>query len=528
LPAGEPVIAVLPLENLSSDPALSYQGDGIAETMTAALSKIGAVVISRAVVLESIKKDRDPRRVAADLGASFLVDGSVEPAGDQLLITVRLVTPDGRVVWGDSYNGRAADSLHLRDMVTTGAVASVRDKVGGKPLTQLPSPGTSNAAALTAYWEGRSMLDRATSPERVLSAISSFQRAVALDPAFALGYAGLAEGYWQQYVQTNEPSLTQKALEAALKGLQLGSDRPAVIVAASTVYNGLGQYDEAVKMLRRAAEIEPGNEGTERALAKALLASGAIDEAVRVFQDTARANPRGWRNHYELGMAFYRLRRLPEAADALSRAIELNSTDPRLYGNLGNTFAQMGDNAQALANFERANQLVPSRMGLANIGTIRYRMGQFDDARKAFESALDLDANYYLTHYSLADTYVRLGRADDARREYQNALSLGMKALQVNPKDAEALARVAVCEAKLGRLPEATRDATTAASLAPNLPEVQYKRAVVHALAGDRAAALDALQRALSLGFSVQEARADFDLATLKGSPQFDALVGSR
>lgn len=528
-PVREPVIAVLPLQNRSTDRSLDFYGDGFADTLTMALLQIkGPVVLSRAVVLEAIRRNRDPRRVAADLGAAYLVDGSIQPLDQELQVTLQLVARDGRLVWSNSYTAASNELLSLHRIVALGIVRGVRETLGGRSVDEVPTPGTSNANALTAYWKGRSVLDRAASADAVTAAIADFQRAVDLDPGFALGHAGLAEGHWQKYQLVHDEALPRQALEASLKALQLAPDQPAVIVAAATVYNGLGQSDEAVRILRGAQQDEPSNENVQRVLSKALLASGRTDEGLRLLEDATRANPASWRNYFELGMARYQLRRLPEAADALSRALELNPNDPRLLGNLGTTYAQMWDNERAVDNFERANQLVPSRMGFANIGTVRYRLGQYEEARQAFEQAIQLDSNYPTTHYSLGDTYMRLGRAADARREYEKALALGLEALEVNERDAETVARVAVFEAKLGRLDQAAARIDQAVALAPNLPEVHYKRAVVNALRRDQSSALQALERALALGFSAREAREDFDLVPLRGTARYKALVGAR
>src|SRR5205807_1197378 len=112
---GPRVVAVLPLENLSGDPAKQYLGAGVAETLTMALSKVNsATVISRSEVQEAIRSTREPRKVAQDLHASLLVDGSVQQAGDDILISLRIFDPDGKQRWSNSYPGKSSEIFALQ------------------------------------------------------------------------------------------------------------------------------------------------------------------------------------------------------------------------------------------------------------------------------------------------------------------------------------------------------------------------------------------------------------------------------
>ena len=154
-------------------------------------------------------------------------------------------------------------------------------------------------------------------------------------------------------------------------------------------------------------------------------------------------------------------------------------------------------------------------------------MGKFAEAATAYEAALRLEAKAPVTHGNLGDAYLRLGRTAAAVREFTTARQMAQAALRVNEKDVRSLSRAAVFEAKLGLKAEASAHAVQAIALAPRDPDVQYKQAVVAALTGDRPTALRALDQALTLGFKANDARNDYDLAAIKNSPEFTALLNN-
>ena len=521
---GHRVVAVLPLENLSGDPSKQYLGTGVSETLTMALSKVSTLtVISRAEVQEAMRRAKDPGKVAQDLHASFLIDGSVQEVKEHLLVTLRLVQPDGRVTWSEQYEDAASSIFALHRPMAADLVRQLQVTSGNRP--DLTMPPTSNVDALTAYWQGRALLERAVAPNDFEQALAMFSKAVELDPNFALGYAGEADTYWGHYLVTRDQKLPRKALEAGLAAMRLDANQPAVRISLATIYQGMGQYDEAIGALRRAMELQPSNDDVHRTLAVVFDAQGKADEGVRELTEAIRIRPEHWINHYELGRLYYRIRHLPDAAAAYQRALELRPNDARIIGNLGTVYYQLWDNDRALEYFNRANKLRPSSRGFANVCSIYQRLGRFDEAVQACREAITLTPQFDLAHYNLGDAYLRLNRVDEARREFKTARELWLGTARINDKDARTIARIATCEAKLGMTALADSHAATAAALAPQDPEVQYKRAVVDALAGRRDGALKALKRALELGFSRREAREDYDLNAIKRSPEFEALV---
>jgi protein O-GlcNAc transferase len=302
-------------------------------------------------------------------------------------------------------------------------------------------------------------------------------------------------------------------------------------VAVATVYQGRGQNDAAVEQLRRALELQPSNDDAHRVLGRVLAAQGKSDEAIGEMQRAIEIRPRRWTNYNVLAEIYFRLRRLPDAAATLQRALEIDPNDARTYTSLGAVYAEMGEYTRAIDMLNRSIAITPTGLALSNLGTAYYRLTRFPDAARfpdavnAYEGALRLDSKSALLHGNLGDAYLRVGRKADAAREFGLAREGALAALRVNDKDTRAMSRAAVFEAKLGMARAAADRAEQAVSLAPGDPEVQYKRAVVAALIGDRAGALSALNVALTLGFNAEEARNDYDLASIKDSPEFTDLL---
>jgi tetratricopeptide (TPR) repeat protein len=359
---------------------------------------------------------------------------------------------------------------------------------------------------------------------------AAFGSTVALDPRFALGYAGLADTYWQEYLVTRDGALPTQALEAGLNALKLDPNQPATRVAVAAVYQGMGQYDAAIDQLKRALDVQPSNDDAHRTYALVLNAQGKPDEALAELQQAIAFRPHRWTNLNELARLYYQQRRLADAVAAYERALEILPNDPRTYVSLAGVYLDMGNPQRGLEFSERANRIEPTGRALTNMGTAYYRLGRFADAVDAYTAATRFAdaARSPVLHGNLGDTYLRLNRPADAKREFASARMLTLDALKVNDKDASNLARIGAFEAKLGMADEAAAHAAQAVAIAPRDPNVRFKLAVVNAIIGRHADALRALKEAIALGYKALEASADYDLAGIKSSPEFAQIVGGQ
>jgi serine/threonine-protein kinase len=521
-----PVVAVLPLSNVGSNPADEYLGVGIADSLITHLAGVPAVtVVSRSATLESDARLSGTRALARDLGVTFVVNGGVQRADNRIRVTLNLVRPDDSVAWGREFDGTFEEFFALQRRMAEDLSAALQVTLTRAQRERLARPPAASVDAYADYSRGRALLERPDVAGNVGRAIEAFESALGKDPAFALAHAGLGEAYWARYQETKEADWTARAQASITEALRLDPEQPRTRFALALLYQGTGRTEAAVEELRRVLTQQPSNDDARRLLGGILANRGQWDEAIAELRAAVALRPEYWRNHSSLGNVYFRTGRHPEAIAAFSTVTRLQPDNSRGFQMLGTAYQNAGDNRRALENYRRAIEVAPDTLAYSNMGTILYDEGRFREAAIAYEQAVRLGPPSAATQRNLGDAYARLGETARARQAYQRAVELSEQALKVNPGDAQILSRLAVYEAKLGRHAEAAAHVAQAAASSSTDADVSYRKAVVHALAGQRRAALAALSEALVRGFSATRARVDYDLRTLQPLPEFQTLV---
>ncbi|HSR54252.1 MAG TPA: tetratricopeptide repeat protein [Acidobacteriota bacterium] len=520
-----PVVGVLPLENLSGDPSVSSVGLGIAHTLTTSLSNLGSVtMISPSTTLRMAATGDETADIAAELGADYLVSGSVQQSSGRLLVTLHLVK-DNSVIWGGETQGNLEDLFELQHRLAGQVADALHLALSEDERRRLQRRPTLDNKAYAEYLQARAFLERPDVEGNQQRAVQLFRSAIDRDESFALAHAGLGDAYWALYESTKNPSWTDKARQAIQRAIELNPDLPEVRVSLAVIYEGTGQNEKAIEELRGALALQPNNDDAHRLLGNVLRAEGRVEEAIESYQQAIACRPDYWRNHRALGLAYFDAGRYQDAISAFTRVTELQPDSAWGYQSVGVAHHAAGNLDDAISWYTRALAEGPSAAAYSNLGTIHYRRGEFEKAVRNYEEALQLHPRRVATLRNLGDAYTRLGQADQAEDCYQRAVDLIGESLQVNAKDARQLGLLALLEAKLGQRQQALRHAEEAVSLAPGDNQVLYRRAVVSALCGKREAALRYLKDALDRGYSLSEAQLDDDLAVLKNSPAFQRLL---
>ncbi|HEV8608577.1 MAG TPA: serine/threonine-protein kinase, partial [Thermoanaerobaculia bacterium] len=214
-------LAVLPLENLSQDPAQDYFADGMTDELIARLSKISALrVISRTSTMRYKGSKKSLPEIARDLQVDAVVEGSVQRSGDRVRINARLIDDAERQMWSEGYDRELRDVLSIQSDVASSIAREIRVKVAPGESSQLASKGPIDPEAYQAYLQGRVAFLRFT-PESLAEAEEYFNRAIAKDPQYALAYAGLADTYIQLAGRVRPPReampKARKAIDRALE-----------------------------------------------------------------------------------------------------------------------------------------------------------------------------------------------------------------------------------------------------------------------------------------------------------------------
>ena len=529
------VVAILPPTYVGDEADLEAVGAGVSSVLAGNLSLIpGVTLVSRASTAPYTGARRqDLLKVGRDLGASFILDLSLRRAATGVRVNAKLWRrSQAASPWTRSYED---DALNVQREVVDGVVAALSEagaiRTGSLTpairarLLRLPTP---SSEAFDTYARARSLLDRRDVAGNRERAVILFEAAVAKDPRFALGYAGLTDAYAAMYQATKDVAWVNKAGDAATRALAIDGDQAAVRYSLASLRFATGQPAEAVNQLRLAIALQPENDDAHRLLGRILAEQGKVDEGVAEVRQAIGLRPEYGGHYFMLGFILYNAGRYREALEAYRRVTELQPDFAGGFEMLGTTYHVLGQAQQAIGYYEHAVRLGPSATAYANLGYFYYVGGRFTDALTAYQEALARDPRSPETLRNLGDVYARLGQADRARASYEHAVVLLNQMLQVNRQDASAIALLALLEAKLGHAAQAERHAAEAIVLAPNDSETMVKNAEVAALLGRADAAMEHLAQAVAHGYQAGLLRDNDELATLRSRPDFREMVATR
>jgi serine/threonine-protein kinase len=524
--AKTPVVGILPLANASDDPGKEYLAVGVADSLVTRLASLPSItVLSRSAVADARRRTTAIPTLAAELGASYFVDGSVQQIADGLRITLTLVRPDASVAWADTVEGKFSNIFALQTRLAASLSQALSVQLSAAERASLAYQPTMNVDALAAYWRGRTFLDRRDVSGNIDAALTAFDDAVRLDPRFADAHAGRGEALWARYAMTGDQTIAQQAINANTDALRHGPDRASVRYLLALTLIGTGRLSEGIDELQHALMLRSNYDEARRELAEALARQGRFDEAIDEVQKAVVVRSQYWGHYNTLGRIFLQAGRYPDAAAAFEQVVALQPDSFVGYAQLGNTFYFLGRNDEALANYEKAISLGADPRIWLNVGTLYHLKGEYQKAVAAYREALKNTPNVHVAHRNLGDALLRLGRRAEARASYERAIELAQNAVALNPTDAATLSQLAVYRAKVGRCADATTTATKSQSIAPDDINAMVRHAVVQTLCGSPEGALKLLQTAVQRGYSRQAISQDDDLASLRSRAEFNALV---
>jgi len=520
-------IMVLPLEMVNSESEVSHIGVGLAHAIRTNLAKIGGFsVLSKTVGAGRIDNaGAGAREIARELGANILLEGEVMSSGRKTEAMLRLSEVEtGRVMWGGQYRRDADDLFGLHDVVCEGVAAALKIDLSGELRDRVRRLPTANAEAFDFYSKGRAFVERFDVKTNVDYAIQMFDEALKLDPDFALAQAGLCEAYWRKYLDTRDTAWVERAVAAGDRALALDPHQAEVHVSLGVVYSGVGKTDSAIVEFERALEIEPMNNDAYRWLGRCYQRKGDITLAITNFGKAIELRPAYWENYYRLGICYYIFGKYSDAAEQFRHLISIQPDSYHGYDKLGGINILQGHYEEAVSMHKRAIEIHPSYESYSNLGTALFYLGRYHDAAAAYETAVELNPRDDIMRRNLGDAYLKLGKEKDAEREFSSAVGLIKELLRVEHENAEPLARLGLCLAKLRRKIEALENIDQAISLEPHNTLVMYLKTVVLALVGEKERAIDNLGIALQHGYSFSEAQRDPDLESLRDDDRYRAL----
>jgi len=345
--SSKPSIAVLPLINLSDDPQQEYFIDGITEDLITDLSKIsGLYVIARNSVFSYKGLTPMPQEVAQQLGASYILEGSVRKEADQVRINVKLIdTSTGFNLWADRFDGNLDDVFDLQDHLARKIASALAIQLTEKEQILLAKDPTSNVEALKHYFLGRAYFGSASKQENNLSR-KMYLRAIELDPKYAQAYAALALTYIDDerrgWGSDPEDSINQ-ALKLSQQAISINDTIPQAHFTLGYIHlYAKGDHDRAIEAAKRAIELDPNYPDGYTLLSSAYFFSGHPEKSLPLDRKAMRLDPAASFMYYmHQGRSHYVQGRYTEAIAALQEAVDRNYTQIQAHLWLAATYAQM-------------------------------------------------------------------------------------------------------------------------------------------------------------------------------------------
>jgi serine/threonine protein kinase/tetratricopeptide (TPR) repeat protein len=285
-----PSLAVLYFENLSSDPESDYFCAGITEDILTDLSKIkGMRVASRNAVARFRGTMVDIPKVAAELGVTAVMEGSVRKAGDRVRITAQLINAaDGFHLWADRFDRKLEDVFAVQEEIASSIAGALRVALTPSEAQEIKRERPSNARAYDLYLKGREQYGRYTA-DSLRAALDLFRQAINLEPDYALAWAGIGDAYGQlrQWgADDSGGSMLRQGLDAARRAIAIDPKLPEGHKAESLVLRGMGEIDAGREALERALEANPRFTPAMANLAVVLFEQGDVAGCERLYRRT--------------------------------------------------------------------------------------------------------------------------------------------------------------------------------------------------------------------------------------------------
>jgi eukaryotic-like serine/threonine-protein kinase len=520
-------IAVLPLKVLGDEKSLRYVADGLVDALSAKMFQLQVVhVASSAAVEKATAKEQPISKVAREVGANLVLQGTVMGSPDKLRITFNLEDVAGnRRIWTQEFSGVTQDLLTIEDQIYTALVGALDLRPSSEELAKTGVHPTENTDAYDLYLKGRDALRGTAGTRDIQSAVNLFEGALHNDAGFALAYTGLADADLRLYKSSKDPIDAEKAVAAAQKAAGLNPNLPEVHLALGSVYNATGRSAEAVVELQKALALAPNSDEAYRRLGDVYRAGGHKAEAVAAYQNAVKANPYYWSNHNTLGGAYFQFGDSDKALQEYQRVAELASDNPIGYQNIGAVYFRLGKWNDAITAFQKSLNIQPDPTVYANIGTAEFFLKRYDESIKMYQKAVEMSPRDEELMGDLADAYRAAGQKEQANTAYDKAIQLAFQQLQVNPKLASVTSHLALYYAKKGDAMHALTYMKQARSLDAEDLQLLYYEVEVKSLAGHQQEAITTLRQALKRGYSPEEAMSDPELGSLKSLPEFTKLV---
>lgn len=396
-------IAVLYFENLSGVKEDEYLRDGITEDITTELSKIkGLKTFSRAMVLDYRDKSVTAGQIGKELGASYVLVGSLRRAGARLRINAQLVdAATDFPLWSERYDREMADVFEVQDEIAQKIAAALRITLSPQEQQALSEKPTENLQAYDLYLRGRNYARR-VGRQDLQFALQMYENAVALDPDFALAHAGLAKVCAEYFYHfERQQKWIDRAIIATQRASATGHEAPEIACAKAWVLFAAGEYGESVDKMRKALSQTPDLDGGYYLLGRALFAAGRYQEIVDMMEEA-----------------------MVHSSENYNTTVPIHNA----LGALGKKDALNNYAHREIAIFEEQIKKVPEDARARVLLAGRFAMqGRFEEAKREVDMAMILRPDDTMILYNSACAFCEMNLVEDGLNAIKRAWEAGFK-----------------------------------------------------------------------------------------------------
>jgi TolB-like protein/DNA-binding winged helix-turn-helix (wHTH) protein/Tfp pilus assembly protein PilF len=441
--AERPMLAVLPFDNLTGDAAQDYFSDGLTEEMISQLGNVDPAhlgVIGRTSVMHYKHTQEPLKKIAAELGVQYVIEGSVRRDVDRVRITAQLIQmKDQSHLWAREYDRDLSHLIALQAEIAQDVAREIQLTLADRPA-DAPRQAALAPSALEAYdlyLKGRYFWNKRTTPG-FQQAIEYFQQAIAKDPSDARSYAGLADSYalLSGYSSIPQSETIPKARAAALKALQL-DDRLAEAHTSLALITENYDWDwqKAEQEYRRAIALNPNYATAHQWYAECLALQGRFDEALAESGRARRLDPLSLVIATDNGMILYYARQYDRAIAQFRAVLEMEPRFDKAHMIIA-AYIEKGQFTEALADFQKTARAENQPYLWAWRAYIFGRAGNTAEAQEALEKLQDLYRTQHIGPDAMLWAYIGMGKREESFAWLEKAYldhSNSLTSLKVSP-----------------------------------------------------------------------------------------------
>ncbi|MGI0080709.1 MAG: tetratricopeptide repeat protein, partial [Nitrososphaerales archaeon] len=411
-------LGVLPLVNMSADPADEYFADGLTEEIIGTLSSIsGLRVIARASMMRYKGAKKSVREIGRELGVRSLLDGSVRRADSRVRISVQLVDAQSEEhLWSRSYDKLLEDVFAIQSQIAKSVAESLKITLKAIETERIDRKGTASVEAHNFYLKGRFHQNKRTE-EDLKKAISLFENATKSDPEFALAFAGLSDSYCLLGIYgTLSPGEARKpASEYATRAIELDETlAEAHTSLAHTLYHYEWSWVSSEREFKKALELNPNYSPAHHWYSEYLGSMGRMEQALVEIRIAQELDPLSSIISTHAGFILYASGDYDGAIEQLGKVIELDRSFPPAHEVLGAVYAEQGKINEARIEIRKAIELSGDNPGLkATLAYSYAKCGRREEALKILDEIKNLH-DQYVSPDSIAQALSGLGEREEA------------------------------------------------------------------------------------------------------------------